>query len=244
LAPAALALIEGVRTSRTGLEIEACASGGGRIDMSALSWCNRVWLSDAHDPDIRTPMMAAYSLFAPAELMGCHIGPETSHQTGRRWSIHARASMAVLGSMGMELDPLTLSIEDARVVTDYVNLHRRHRAWLRNGHMLEVAHPDPGVIVLGVFSAQRNAALLYVLQTLPRSQSVPAHLQIPHLQGLQHVKAPLQDPSISRAAAIQPAWLSSEGIRADAAYLAGHGLPMPILAPMRGVLIELLPVAD
>ena len=81
--------------------------------------------------------------------MGCHIGPETSHQTGRRWSLHARASMSVLASMGMELDPTTLSEQDAHIVADYIALHRQHRHWLHHGHMLCLDHPDPGLSALG-----------------------------------------------------------------------------------------------
>jgi alpha-galactosidase len=242
LAPAARALIESVRASRPGLEIEACASGGGRTDLGVLAWCNRVWLSDAHDPDIRTPMMGAYSLFAPPEVMGCHIGPQTSHQTGRRWSMHARASMCVLASMGMELDPLTLSEEEARIVAEYVAVHRQHRPWLREGHMLELEHPDPGLSALGVFSAARDKALIFILQRTPRTQTVPSALRIRHLRGDLRVAAPLVDPALRRSARAQPVWLEDAGMQCSAEFLAGHGLPLPVLAPMRGVLVEILPV--
>lgn len=242
LAPAATRLVESVRASRAGLEIEACASGGGRTDLSALAWCNRVWLSDAHDPDVRTPMMSAYSLFAPPEVMGCHIGPQNSHQTGRRWSLHSRASMAVLASMGMELDPLTLSASEAETVASYVELHKRHRPWLHTGHMLSLDHPDPGLSVLGVFSAERDRALLFLLQRQPRSQQVPLPLRIAHLNGKVQVSAPLLDPALHRGASVQPEWLSEAGMNCSAEFLAGHGLTLPIMAPMRGILVEILPV--
>ncbi len=241
VASAATRLIESVRARRPGLEIEACASGGGRTDLGALAWCNRVWLSDAHDPDIRTPMMAAYSLFAPPEVMGCHIGPEVSHQTGRRWSMHARASMSVLASMGMELDPLGLSEEDARIVAEYVALHRHHRHWLHRGHMLALEHPDPGLTALGVFSAARDRALLFLLQRTPRHQTVTGPLKIPHLHGDLIVSAPIVDPALHRGVRSQPDWLGESGMECPARFLAGHGLPLPIMAPSRGLLVELLP---
>jgi alpha-galactosidase len=241
LAPAATRLIESVRSSRKDLEIEACASGGGRTDLGALAWCNRVWLSDAHDPDVRAPMMAAYSLFAPPEVMGCHIGPEVSHQTGRRWSMHARASMSVLASMGMELDPLTLPADDARIVAEYVALHRQHRPWLHQGHMLCLEHPDPGLTALGVFSRERDRALVFLLQRQPRSQNVPGPIRIGHLSGELMVSAPIVDPALFRGARTQPDWLLETRYCCSAEFLAGYGLPLPIMAPMRGVLVELLP---
>ncbi len=243
LVPAALALISAVKAARGDLQIEACASGGARSDWSALGWCNRVWLSDAHDPDIRLPMMAAYGLFAPAEVMGAHIGPQTSHQTGRRWSLHARASVAVLGSMGLELDPLSLDDEARATVADYVALHKRHRSWMSRGHLLVLPHPDPGLTAVGVFGPARDRALICLLQRVPRSSEVPAPLAVRHLDGTLVVRVPVLDPAVPRTARRQPGWVSAEPLEVTSAFLAGHGLPLPVIPPMRAVLVEVLPRA-
>ncbi len=243
LAPAATALIQAVREARPGLEVEACASGGGRADWSALAWCNRVWVSDAHDPDVRLPMMAAYGLFAPPEVMGSHVGPRTSHQTGRRWSLHARAAMAVLGSFGLELDPLTLSEAELDTLRDYVSLHRKHRGWLHDGHLLVLPHPDPALLAVGVFGRARDRALLCLLLRGPRADAVPAPLRIRHLQGALSVRAPMRDPGIDIAAPRQPAWVRGTALNVSARMLAGAGLALPLLAPQRAVLVEVLPSA-
>jgi alpha-galactosidase len=240
LVPVVRRLIDSVRSARGDLEIEACASGGGRADWSALAWCNRVWLSDAHDPDIRLPMMAAYGLFAPPEVMGSHIGGETSHQTGRRWSLRARAAMAVLGSMGVELDPLVLDDQAIAAIREHVSLHQRHRPWMRTGHLLVLPHPDPGLIAVGVFAAERNRALICLLQRDPRADDVPPPLTIRHLRGRLTVQAALLDRAIEHAAHTQPSWLH-EPLTVDAELLAGYGLTLPVLPPQRGLLIEVLP---
>lgn len=242
LVPAALELVQAVQDARPALDIEACASGGGRADWSALSWCNRVWLSDAHDPDIRLPMMAAYGLFAPPEVMGCHIGPEISHQTGRRWSLHARAAMAVLGSMGLELDPLGLTDADQTTLRAYIELHKMHRSWLAQGHLLVLPYPDPGLCAVGVFARERDRALLCLLQTRPRADNVPAPLRIRHLHGSVSVRAPLLDGSILRGARQQPAWIVGGALETHSDFLGSVGLPLPVMAPMRAMLVEILPL--
>ncbi|MEQ8858933.1 MAG: alpha-galactosidase [Pseudomonadales bacterium] len=240
LAPAARALIESVREARPGLEVEACASGGGRADWSALAWCNRVWLSDAHDPDVRLPMMAAYGLFAPPEVMGSHVGPRTSHQTGRRWSLHARAAMAVLGSLGLELDPLSLGDDERDTLRDYISLHRKHRPWLHDGHLLVLPHPDPALCAVGVFARERDRALLCLLQRAPRLDPVPAPLRIGHLRGAVSVRAPLRDPAIDIGAPRQPGWVRGMALHTHGEVLAEIGLALPILAPLRAVLVEIV----
>jgi alpha-galactosidase len=242
LVPAALRLLREVQDARSDLDIEACASGGGRADWSALAWCNRVWLSDAHDPDIRLPMMAAYGLFAPPEVMGCHVGPEISHQTGRRWSLHARAAMAVLGSMGLELDPFAVPDEDQAALRGYIELHKRHRSWLAHGHLLVLPHVDPGLWAVGVFARERDRALICLLQTRPRLDNVPAPLRIRHLRGAVVVRVPLLDGSIRRGARQQPHWVEGGALDTHGDFLGAVGLPLPVMAPMRAMLVEILPL--
>jgi len=245
LIPAFRRLIEAVQTARSGgVEIEACASGGGRADLSALEWCNRVWLSDAHDPDLRLAMLASYGLFAPPEVMGSHIGPGRSHQTGRRFSLHARASMAVLGSMGLELDLPALSDAELDTVRGYVSLHKAHRHWLHDGHLLVVPAPDPGLLAVGVFGRDRHRALICLLQCRPRQRAVPGALRIAHLSGSLAVRTPLLDPAVAHGGPQQPAWLGAGAPAVvDAAILEASGLPLPLLPPMRALLLLFEPAS-
>lgn len=244
LVPAATALFDRVRAARPDLDIEACASGGGRADWRALSRTQRVWLSDAHDPDLRLPMMAAYGLFAPPEVMGSHVGPEVSHQTGRRWSLHARAAMAVLGSMGLELDPTTLAAAERDTVRACVTLHKRVRSWLHDGHLLVLPHPDPALTAVGVFARDHCRALVCVLRRSPAASAVTAPLRIRHVSGTLQVRVPLLDPAVRRGAPAQPPWIDMpEGLRMTDAELRAVGVPLPALPPGRALLIELSPAA-
>jgi hypothetical protein len=47
-----------------------------------------------------------------------------------------------------------------------------------------------------------------------------------------------------RGARVQPEWLTDAGFSCAAEFLAGHGLALPIMAPMRGVLVEILPAKE
>jgi hypothetical protein len=66
-----------------GLEIESCASGGGRVDLGTLDRTDRVWASDRNDPVERQVIQRWTAQPIPPELLGSHVGPERSHTTRR-----------------------------------------------------------------------------------------------------------------------------------------------------------------
>ncbi|MBX9885974.1 MAG: alpha-galactosidase, partial [Novosphingobium sp.] len=56
------ALIDRLRAAHPHVEIESCASGGGRIDYAMLTRCHRVWPSDNNDAIERLRINRAWSL--------------------------------------------------------------------------------------------------------------------------------------------------------------------------------------
>ena len=84
-------LIDKLRAAFPQVEIESCASGGGRIDYGILSRTQRVWLSDSNDALERAKIQHNASLFLPSAITGSHVGPRTCHTSGRTLSMHFRA---------------------------------------------------------------------------------------------------------------------------------------------------------
>ena len=68
-------LIDRLRAGFPDVEIESCASGGGRIDFEILKRTHRFWTSDSNDAVERTRIQTGFSYFFPPEVMGSHIGP-------------------------------------------------------------------------------------------------------------------------------------------------------------------------
>ena len=69
------ALIERLRSAHPALEIESCASGGGRADFGILRRCDRIWTSDNNDARSRHAIMRGASHFFPLSVLGNHVGP-------------------------------------------------------------------------------------------------------------------------------------------------------------------------
>jgi len=75
-------LIDRLRQAFPQVEIESCASGGGRIDAGILSRTHRVWLSDLNDAIERLRIQHDAALFLPAAITGSHVRPRVCHTSG------------------------------------------------------------------------------------------------------------------------------------------------------------------
>ncbi len=140
------ALIDRLRTDFPQVEIESCASGGGRIDFGILSRTQRVWLSDSNDALERLQMQHNASLFLPAAVTGSHVGPRRCHTSGRTLGISFRAWVAAQRHMGFEMDPRELDAHEETVLRDVTGWWKDNRDWMMNADIQRLDARDPSVI--------------------------------------------------------------------------------------------------
>src|SRR5262249_1664336 len=132
-----------------GVEIESCASGGGRADYEILRRTDRIWTSDNNDPLDRQAIQRGFSVFFPPEVMGAHVGPSPSHGTGRRTSLATRAWPAFFGHMGIEADVRGFSAAERAQLAEIIALYKAHRGLLHAGRALRL-DAEPGGIAFMV----------------------------------------------------------------------------------------------
>ena len=144
------ALLDEVRAAHPAIEIESCASGGGRIDLGVLARTDRVWASDTIDAVERQRIQRWTTLVVPPEMTGAHLGGPTAHTTGRTHRLELRAATALLGHFGIEWDLRGVSDDERSLVRDWVDLHKRVRPVVASGRLVRSDHPDPSVVVTGV----------------------------------------------------------------------------------------------
>jgi alpha-galactosidase len=69
-------IFDELKKRHPGLEIESCASGGGRIDLGMIDHADRFWTSDQNDPTrSASKFNGGLALVIPPEYLGTHIGP-------------------------------------------------------------------------------------------------------------------------------------------------------------------------
>jgi alpha-galactosidase len=233
------ALMARVRAAHPNVEIESCASGGGRMDFGALAHAHRVWTSDCTDALERLEIQRGASVFLPPEIMGAHVSASPNHQTGRRHSIAFRALSALPHHLGVELDPLTLPDEERRELAAFIALHQRLRPLFHAGAAFR-ADPLDGRHVYGWISEDLRHAAVFVMQAAQQLRELPPPIRIPDLAGdlayRLSLPAPIR-PAFVRSTPAQLAFL--DGGLASGALLGAPGLHLPTLPPEHGLLLEL-----
>ena len=102
-------LLKRLRVAFPSIEIESCASGGGRIDAGILAHTQRVWLSDSNDALEQLRIQHNAALFLPSCVTGAHVGPRHCQTSGRVLPIAFRAWVAAQRHMGFEMDTRELT---------------------------------------------------------------------------------------------------------------------------------------
>jgi len=225
-------LLDELHAAHPDLEIESCASGGGRIDLEVLTRTDRVWASDTIDAVERQRIQRWTSLLVPPELMGAHLGGPVAHTTGRTHQTGFRAATALLGHFGIEWDLRGLGPEDRAEVAAWVALHKEARPVVASGRMVRGDHPDPAVVVTGVVSEDRSEAW-YVVATVDTTvaQSV-GPVRLPGLDPDRSYAVTDRTPSGTRhRAEIGSTWLEGDGVVLGGRTLGAVGVRFPALPP-------------
>jgi alpha-galactosidase len=173
------ALIDRLRSAHPTVEIETCASGGGRCDYGMLARAERVWVSDSNDALDRFDIQRYANLFLPPEVSGVHVGPARCHITGRRLSLDLRAHVALFGHMGLELDLRELSDADAERLKAHISNYKRFRSFIHSGtYWRRSVDPDHAAVCV----TSERQALALVVRTGSASLGRGAVLKIPGLE--------------------------------------------------------------
>jgi alpha-galactosidase len=151
-------LLDTLRGAHPNVEIESCASGGGRADYGILARTDRVWTSDSNDALERLKIQNGFSYFLPSELMGSHVGPRECHITHRTVSMEMRASVSLFGHMGMEMDLRELTDAEKTELKAMTDLYKQHRALVHSGDLFRLELP-PYMNGLGIVAEDKTQAL-------------------------------------------------------------------------------------
>ncbi len=241
---AVYALMDRIRAAHPNVEIESCASGGGRIDYGALKRTHRVWTSDCTDALERLEIQRGASVFVPPEILGSHISASPNHQTGRRHTLAFRALVAIAYHLGVELNPLELTDEERDELKVYIETYKRLRGLFHAPGASFRMEPLDGRYVWGAASAEKIVVIVAQGPQMVGEQPAPLRLpeQITQFGGQWRIKTVLPaEPQFIRISEGQKALLS--GAVTFALSSAGlSGLPLPMLTPESALLLELEPI--
>jgi len=231
-------MIDELRASHPGLEIESCSSGGGRIDLEILQRTDRVWTSDCNDALERQQIQRWTSLLVPLEMLGAHVGPPVSHTTGRRHVLSFRAATALLGHFGIEWDIAAASDGDRTELAAWIELYRRLRPLLHSGDLVRGDHPDPAWLVSGVVSPEGSKGVFCLAAVATSVHSPPGRVLLPGLVHDADYEVTLPAPGGLPAGVAYPPWVTEAPLVLPGSILGLVGLQLPALWPEQALVVE------
>lgn len=169
-------LLDRLRAAHPTVEIESCASGGGRIDAGILARTHRVWLSDSNDAAERLRMQHDAALFLPAAITGSHVGPRHCHTSGRVHDIRLRAWVAAQRHMGFEMDPRELTEEEAQVLTRVTAWWKSNRDWTMRADIHRLDSADPAITAEAQIAEDGGRFVVFAGRAGSSSQILPRPL--------------------------------------------------------------------
>ncbi|ROS72150.1 alpha-galactosidase [Curtobacterium sp. PhB130] len=234
------ALMDSLRARHPWLEIEACASGGGRVDLGVLERTDRVWPSDTNDAMERLAIQRWTEALLPLELIGAHVGPEVSHTTGRHLDLDFRMAVSLFGSAGLETDVTRLSTEELDRLRAWTTLYKRVRGLLHTGRLRHLDLGDPGLATTSVVSVDRGSALVRVARTVTGPQSLAVPLRV---RGLDRARRYRMAPAAGLGVPhgldmVPPPWLGRGYLELSGAVFEDVGARLPMLAPGTAIVLE------
>lgn len=221
------ALLDRLRQAHPSVEIESCASGGGRIDFGILQRTHRVWLSDSNDAVERLKMQHNAALFLPMVVTGSHVGPRTCHTSGRTIDIRFRAWVAAQRHMGFEMDPRELSDDEVQVLAKVTAWWKENRDWMQGADILRLDSSDEAVIAEQHLAQSGGQFVVFAGKAETSSQISPRPLRLTRLSPHKNYTIELLNRGDAPALSRGDQAIKTETMTLSGAYLMSHGLTLP-----------------
>lgn len=133
-----------IREKYPNIIIQACASGGGRVDYGTLKFHNEFWASDNTDAFVRAKMQYAFSFIYPPMALAAHISASPNHQTGNSSPIKFRFDVASACRLGFELLPKNMTPQERSFVKESLKTYKKVRSISSNGDLYRLKSPFDG----------------------------------------------------------------------------------------------------
>ena len=232
-------LFDELKRRHPGLEIESCASGGGRVDLGMIEHADRFWTSDQNDPLERQQIQRWSAMVIPPEFLGTHVGPTVGHQMHRTHEISFRAINALFGHAGIEWNVTEADERELAVLKAYVAFYKSHRDLLHSGDVVRSDVIQGNAQMYGTVSKDKKSAVFTYMQLTSLDNFGPLVATFDGLDAQTlYTLSVVEDISAPEfLQKVHPGWWPKVEMTGE--QLAVIGLQLPVMKPESGLLFEL-----
>lgn len=133
---------EEIRKRHPGVEFEACAAGGGRVDLGAMKYFDEYWPSDNTDPLDRLAIQNAYSLLYPPKYMRAWVTDAPEGKTARKPPLSFAFHAAMCGSLGIGSNLNRMGEPELSEIKKYVAEYKKIRHIIQFGDLYRLKNNE------------------------------------------------------------------------------------------------------
>ena len=154
-------IVDRLKEKHGDVQFEACASGGGRSDIGALSHFDECWTSDNTDAIDRLSIQKGYSMLKPTKAMRAWVTDIAG--INKPCSLDFRFNVAMQGSLGLGGNLLKYTDEDKEVSKKNIALYKKIRNTVQFGNLYRVNDFDKDEVLVNVYvSNDKSNAVAFI----------------------------------------------------------------------------------
>lgn len=154
---------EQLREKFPSVVFEACAGGGGRIDLGMMKVADQFWTSDNTDAFDRLRIQEGYSYIYCIKAMMCWVTESPNYINGRRLSLKYRFHSAMMGSLGIGADLSKWSPEELEEATEMVTLYKGIRGLVQEGDLFRLRSPREGnITAVQYLDSEKGESIVFI----------------------------------------------------------------------------------
>jgi alpha-galactosidase len=152
-----------IRKKYPDVMIQACSSGGGRVDYGSLRYHQDYWTSDNTDAYSRAFIQYGTNLIYPAISTGAHFSHVPNKHTGRVIPLMFRMALAMTGRLGFEMKLSDLNTGEKQILKTSIKQYKEIRDIIQFGDLYRIVSPydDSGYYSLMYVSKDKKRAVFY-----------------------------------------------------------------------------------
>lgn len=135
-------MLEKLTTRYPNLLLEGCSGGGGRFDAGMLYYTPQIWCSDDTDAIERLSIQYGTSFGYPISTVGSHVSHCPNEQTGRTVPLETRATVAMAGTFGYELDLDKITEKEIPIIQKQIKDFKKYYSLIQEGLYYRLTNPD------------------------------------------------------------------------------------------------------
>jgi len=162
---AVMNLCDRLRQQHPAVSIEACASGGGRVDWGSLSHFDQVWTSDNTEAPDRILIQEGFSLIYPAKAMRAWVTDSPYYVSKKVIPLEFRIHVPMSGSLGIGGNLPHWTPEMRALAKEQVTLYKSIRHIIQEGDLyrLNSLRKGDGFQALQYVKDQKESVVFFYL---------------------------------------------------------------------------------